>query len=235
MPEFGLILGVVIFFALALLIFLTAKTLLHSLSLVLILLFLVSAAGGFFVIKDALELKDRLSTSDNLVVLADNNKAVTGFVLSAKPAFLSDEFRGDVTTALSGGKTKGDYYKIFIVDAKILDEQPGSEIEFSGKTYKAGSVKDALLSDDTAKALGVSGSTDPYELRAALFSSVFVDYVMKDPLLLFGQYKKGNIRVEPETAVFKFMKFAPVGLLKTVVGSAFNFAEKKSGELEKQP
>jgi len=234
MPEFTLIFGVVIFFAVALLIFLTAKTVLHSLSLVLMLLFVLSGILGVFVVKDAIELRDKLSVSDNLVVLADGSSALTGFVLSEQPEILSEEASDDLNTGIAGGSTTGDYYKVFIVDIKIMDELPSKEIKFLDETYSAEKVKSALLSPNIANELGIVVSSSNEEIKASLFSVVFSEYILGDPLVLFEQYKEGNVRVKPESAVFQFMKFAPIGLIKTIIGNAFDVAEKQAKQLEEE-
>ena len=119
-----------------------------------------------------------------------------------------------------------------VQDAKIMDELQTNQIEFAQKTYSKDEAARALKSDNPSEVLGLREGVSRDELKAALFSEIFSNYVLNDPLVLFEQYKEGNVRVEPETAVFRFMRFAPVGLIKSLIGGAFEFAEKKSSNDE---
>jgi len=219
---------------------LTAKTVLHSLSLVLMLLFALSGIIGFIVVKDAIDFRKNLAVQDNIIVLADGNEALAGYILGDPPSLLTGEQAGDAEAVVAGRRTEGDYYKAFVIDIKILDEIPGGEVIISDDfEIPAEDAKEALRSDDPQAVLKLPSSqvlsaASGEELKVVLFSLIFSNHLAQDPLFLFEQYKEGNVRVEPETSLFKFMKYAPIGLIKAVAGSAFELAGKKSQEFEEE-
>jgi hypothetical protein len=61
------------------------------------------------------------------------------------------------------------------------------------------------------------GIMDPVEFKAMVFAVLFSEAIeKKGTLFIFSEYKKKNIIVYPETAVFKFIKLIPTSFVNNM-------------------
>ena len=71
--------------------------------------------------------------------------------------------------------------------------------------------------DDTMSILRSDEEVSESE-KAALFSSILVTNIItsNNPLFFFSEFKKGNIKIYPETALFRIAKVIPLSMIQDV-------------------
>lgn len=194
MTEYALIIAVILSVAVAV----AAYRIIHGIfRLVLIALAAASIVLGvaaFFVVMDANELKENLGSGKSLVVFVDGTSAV--FAMELRGQNGSKALNKQEVDEYSRMIGAGDYgsakngYYKLIVISTKAAE--GNETE-SGRSY----------------------GDEPEEFFVSLAGKAF-----SEPLFFVREYKKGNIRVYDETAVFRAVKLLPVSLVESTAGKA---------------
>ena len=246
--DISSIITIIIFIVAAIIIFKIVKTILKTILIVLILSFLLTAIFGFFSYKDAVELKDNLETESKLMLLQDNEKIAAGFVtadfeeaaefltisqiVKYQNSFKKQDYK----------KMLGNNYKMFIIDLKafdIIDEQ----LDFNGKKVSKSFLYSMLKSNDpfslykseTGMDPALMGINDPVEFKANIFAFLFSEAIEKEgQFFIFSEYKKKNIIIYPETAVFKFIKIIPTSFIKNMFEKAKDSAINKINQTIKE-
>ena len=137
----------------------------------------------------------------------DDKEVVTGLLLNEETNFLTNEQLEDYSSYLRNEdyeKILGDSYKLMIFDLDIILNL--DEIEIWDEIVTNDYVISALKSD-----------VDSME-KASLFGVVLANNILssKNPLFFFSEFKKGNIMVYPETALFKTVKIIPLSFIKDI-------------------
>lgn len=239
--DTSLIITIIIFVVVSIVILKIVTKLIKAILMILIIAFLITSIFGFFTYQDAVELKDNLETKPKLMLLQDNEKIIAGFVTAdfeKEPEFLTisqiteyqNNFKKD-----DYKKMLGDNYKMFIIDLKafdIVDEQ----VNFNGKKASKNSLYSMLKSNDpfslykseTGIDPALMGISDPVEFKANIFGILFSEAIDKrGTLFIFNEYKKKNVIIYPETAVFKFIKIIPTSFIKNLLEKAKDSAINK--------
>ena len=245
MPEASVLVMLAIIVVSAILIFKVGKGVIQGLLLVSAVLSIVAAVAGGFVVKDALELKDNFQTSDNMLLLSDNDwaKLTAGMVVKGQAAGQAGQAAEGNVKALTVSElemlnpkfAKKDYdalrgknYKLIIIKESSVTGSLPDSIEAGvaaadegteGAAVGAGG-KMKISSEDVLKQLKESGG----EERAAMLAALLSLRVNQDPVFIISEYKKDNVIVYPETAVFKAIKLIPLSLFKGVAEKALQQA-----------
>jgi len=199
---------------------------------------------GIFVFVDAAEFKENFPTSENLLMLEEDNSLAAGFYMQfsagSQPSLITEDklliqnqyFKENNLEAI-----KGESYKLFIINKQALDTV--DKIPFGEKTFTRQQTFDIINSENAiddfldiyftdipfdqkslVKEQFLTGIKikDDTEFKAMLFA-LLVSSAMeeKGPLLIFEEYKENNIQIYPETTLFKFIKKVPQSLLEKVV------------------
>lgn len=190
-----------------------------------LILFLASGVLGYLIYKDAMDFKDNFTISDNLLLLEDNGKILTGFVLhpGGEPSILTSQQLNDFTNYYNSkqyGNMIGSNYKMFII--KMSAFKPEGTVDYDGQQLDRKRLIDSLRSDNPANTYlqGVSGAAqnniaDDATLKASFFVILYTDDLGTDPLNIIFKYKEGNIVIYPETIMFKIIKYMPLDIISS--------------------
>lgn len=246
--DLSSIITIIIFIVVAIIIFKIVKTILKTILIVLILSFLLTAIFGFFTYQDAVELKDNLETKPKLMLLQDNEKIAAGFVVTdfeEEPEFLTISQITEYQNSFKKQDYKkmlGDNYKMFIIKIKAFDFDD-EELNFIGKKVSKNILYSVLKSNDPITLYKSKTNVDPalygirdhVEFKAMVFAVLFSEAIeKKGTLFIFSEYKKKNITVYPETAVFKFIKLIPTFFIKNMFEKAKDSAINKINQTIKR-
>ena len=156
--------------------------------------------------------------------LEHDKEFLTGLVLADEPIIIEQQELLDYSRLYKEGQLdkilKG-HYKLMIFSIASIQELPNEEFQIGDFLLSKEQIIKALLSDNPEQVFDTPLylSDDTHWLKAYLLGFVIVDGIMdlSNPVYFFAQYKKGNIMVYPETAVFKAMKLIPLSLIKSVI------------------
>jgi hypothetical protein len=119
------------------------------------------------------------------------------------------------------------YYKVWIFSPAVVDGLSKTEFNLSGIKVTKEQIKSALLSDNPAQMFGVQVPFSSPEIKMMIFGSVVMQEVMKDPISIFREYKRGGVVVVKETALFKFMRYVPLSFIKSVLDKSVQKISEK--------
>lgn len=219
--EFAFIVAIVLFFALSFVIFKLSKHVVKALTLVLSLLFVILIIGAGFIFYDFYDLKNNFASSQKTAVIKSNETAIAAIILepgetigetTGKTTFLSQEKLNEYSLFLKSkqyDKMLQDSYKLIIMDSALIDDL--KEIKLKNNVLAASAIKTSIFSDDE-------------ELKKGIVEEV-IKQSFESPAFIFEQYKKGNIFVYPETALFKAIRFFPSALFKSAAKKLFEGAK----------
>ena len=208
-----------------------------------IVILLIIAATTFFIYKDIADLRDNLKDSTKKIILVDNGKVLTGFILKSQVGFLTDEQLEEFSAYLQNkdySKILGSSYRLMVFDIGIINELGTDNIDINGKTITKSYAISVLRSDDPAAMLrdkkiyetnleiSKKDMEDRSRVKAALFGIILSGEVLspKNPLLLFSGFREGSIIVYPETAVFKAANILPISFIGSAGKTIFRETEK---------
>ena len=194
MTEYALIIAVIISIAVAV----AAYRIIHSIfRLVLIAVAAVCIVLGiaaFFVVMDAKEIKENLSSGKSLIVFVNDTTAVFAMELRGQNGSkaLNKQDVDEYSKLIGAGdykSLKNGYYKLIVISTKVAE------------------------GNETVSMRAYEGNPDEFFVSLA-------ERAFSDPVFFVSEYKKGNIKVYDETAVFKAVKLLPVSLTKSSAGKA---------------
>ena len=100
----------------------------------------------------------------------------------------------------------GDSYKLMVFDVDIISDIDEQIV-----------VEDEPISNEDAISFLKSGERSTVE-KSYLFADILTYNILSsnNPLFFFSEFKKGNIMIYPETALFKTIKFIPTTFIKNI-------------------
>ncbi len=239
--DLSSIITIIIFIVAVIIIFKIVKTILKTILIILILSFLVTAIFGFFTYKDSVELNDNLENQPKLMLLQDNEKIIAGFVATDSEEEAEFLTISQVAEYQNNFKKK-DYkkmlnnnQKMFIINLKAFD-LVDEKVNFNGKELSKNFLYSVLKSNDpislykseTDMDPALNEISDPVEFKSNIFAFLFNESIEKrGQFFIFSEYKKKNIIVYPETAVFKFIKLIPTAFVNKMFEEAKDSAVNK--------
>lgn len=222
------IISIVVFFLVLVLIWGVFKKIFKLMFYAGIIISLLLAANLYFIYQDFKDLRENFSISEKKVILKDGGEILTGLLLNKETSLMTTKQLSDYSSYLKDNdyeKILGNSYKLMVFDIGIISNLD-DEIEIENRIF----TKDQLI------AKLKSGDNNE---KASLFSIILADEILssKNPLFFFSEFKKGNIIIYPETALFKTVKIIPVELFKDVAKSLFAKTKEKAktfiiGEIE---
>ena len=226
------------------LIFKFVKGVIKSIFLALSLLIIILVVFGVFVAIDLKDIQDNMQTSQNLFLLEKNNKINAGISWSldgkTQPVFVTKESIDSYSAALSSNNLKeiqGDYYKVILIDEKSfdsIDEISNGQTSYTRQqiinllnsdapldefimSSQKGITKDqiAVLKPQLMQTMKIKSDE---EFKGFLFAMLFSAALeQKGSIFILDQYKEGNIKVYPETIVFRTLKVIPSSIIEKAV------------------
>lgn len=187
-----------------------------------IIIFLLMSANLYFIYQDFKDLRENFSVSEKKVILKDGDEILTGLLLNEDTNLMSNRQLNEFSLNLKNNnyeKILGDSYKLMIFDVEIISNLD-DEIEIENQIF----TREQLVA--TLK----SGNNNE---KAALFSVILTDEILssRNPLFFFSEFKKGNIIIYPETALFKTVKIIPVPFIKDIGKKIFEKTKEKASSL----
>ncbi len=170
----------------------------------------IIALNTFFIYKDIADLRENFSASPKKIMLVDGDKVLTAFMLNGGVSFLGGSQMEEYASYLEEGsyeKILGNSYKLMVFDVDIVSNL-GDEIDIEGR----------IISRDDAISILKSDKEASESEKAALFSSILATNILtsNNPMFFFSEFKKGNIKIYPETALFRIAKVIPLPMIQDV-------------------
>jgi hypothetical protein len=205
-----------------------------------IALLLLLASATFFIYGDIADLRENFADSSKKIMLIDDDEVLTGFLLRDGTGFLTESQLDEFSSYLKNNENEkilGDSYKLMIFDINIISNLD-NDITIADKFITKDYAISALKSENTFSMvlekgidendLDISGGASNTEARSALFSIILANDILssKNPLFFLSEFKKGNIKIYPETALFKSVRIIPLTFIKDSTKSIFGKAKE---------
>ncbi len=195
--------------------FFITHSILKALSFAVSIAIIVSIVLGLLIVYDAFQFQNKAMSEPMVFSLESGGSTVTGFVVSIGNSNSSEFLSQDEINFLNAGDYDAllnKYYKIWIIDMAIFDDLKTENFMILGKNLSKQQVRELLLSHELALKLNLTNTDE--EIKAYLLQATIINDLFKNPVLLFDEYKKGNIRIYKETLMFKFFKIIPLNYIK---------------------
>ena len=206
------------------------KSAVKALFSVLFIGIIIIAVAGFFVYKDVTDLKENLGNSNKLLLLDVNNEIAAGvktFADGREAGFIKNK---EELPNYPIAKSEA-YYKIIAIKLEsLINDIKATEMEADGHNVSKTEAEIILRSENAKEeAIGIvrekegaengdsarkdwENKTDT-EIKGMVFGALFKQLTEeKGPgfgVYLLKEHKKGNVKIIPETAVFKSIGFVP--------------------------
>jgi len=222
--DFTLIIVGIIMVVVAMLLFHFLHGVFKIIAGVLSLFVLVGVIFGGIIIFDAYNFQKSAQTEPMIYALVDGEEIIVAMTVNqGTPEIISG-------AELAQLKNKeyddllNNYYKLWFYTPAIIDEIDGEEFELGDYKISKEQIKEGIFGDNPETIFGIPEGTQleqsKDELRMMIFGGIVVQEVMGSPLFMFEQYKEGNIWVEKESPLFKFIDKVPLNLVKGVLEKA---------------
>ncbi len=174
-------------------------TVIHIASILAALIF------GYFLFQDINKFKTEFPGADKTMVIQDSDgRFLAGFsgkfTEREQPKLLAKE---ELTSLDINSVKSGNY--LFVIKMESL---ASGNIEFNERVYTQKQAFDLLRSEA------------PQEIKSTLAVILFSKASENDPLFLFEQIKQGNIRIYPETKIFKLINLVPQSVIEGLASRA---------------
>lgn len=229
------------------LIFKFVKGIIKAIFLALSLLIIILVVCGVFIAIDLKDIQDNMQTKQNIFLFEKDNILKAGIYWSldgkSQPGFPAKEDIDSYSSALASNnlkEIKGDYYKVIFVNENAFAAL--SEIKSNQVSYTKQQLIDALNSENSIDSFIKSSQKDvtkeqlavlrpqlmqsmniksDEEFKGLLFAMLFKAAVeQQGASFILDQYKEGNVKVYPETIVFKALKLVPSSVVKKAIGQS---------------
>jgi len=185
-----------------------------------IIIFLLLSVNLLFIYQDFKDLRENFVVLEKKVILKDGNEIITGLMLNEDTRLINNEQLNDYSLNLEDNeydKILDNSYKLLVFDVDIISKLD-AEIEHENKIITG---YDAVL---------ILKNSENQEEKAELFSLILANEILssKNPLFFFSEFKKGNIIIYPETALFKTIKIIPLPFIKDVGKKIFYKTKEKA-------
>lgn len=210
MPEVSLLVMLAIVVFAGIIIFKVVNGIVQALLLTSAVAVVVLAVAGGFVVIDALDLRNNFAAGGKLMLFsADNGTRITSGLLvkgneSVQPLSGAEikQFNAELGRRDYAAMKGNNFKLILLMEEPILASMP-DELNLEGGNVN----RETLLMQ-----LRAAGT----EQRAQLLSVLFAMQLGKNPLGIISGYRKGEIMIYPETAVFKVARILPESLFRKV-------------------
>ena len=173
------------------------------------------------VIADAISFRNNFESSSNIVVLTEGTNARAVFIIKGgigNAAAVNVAETDNISKLLAAKDYKsiqGENYKLVLLKKGAITAAASEGLAANGRNYTSSEALAAIEALETKKA------DDAGHITAAAVSKL-----MGSPKLLIPEYQNGNIRIYPESNMFKVLRYVPVF---AAGNAAKNIYEKASG------
>ncbi len=221
--------------------FKSLSKIIHIIIISLVVFFLLLGCVGYFTYKDVRNIMDNVD-SPYLVTLSDKDIALTAVSLSSKEMEILNQDGIDQLNKRNYKPFLEDHFKIIFIDVKVLDQILPEKLEYEGHNISKQTFLEILRSEEPLKHemfrdynledvdqkdmertygadIGGGDISEPSHQRLFIVLTAMSNIEESDlePVMLFDQYKKGNIRVYKETIAFKLVKLIPNSVVEEAI------------------
>ncbi|MBR9677047.1 hypothetical protein GOV04_02805 [Candidatus Woesearchaeota archaeon] len=228
------------FFVVLMILFAVLRKVFKYFFIVILILMAVSGYFGWIIFQDAMDLKEKMPTSDILYVLEDDGTAISAMAFSAQnpePSFLVSEELVNLTYDPKS-VSNTNYYKYFVIDIALIENNTQSIVfeqvaltpeQVTSLIQSPTPVLDfanLMIPDDYPseyRQVAIDQITDQIideQLKAMLFAASLQETMPQGGVQeLLTSYRDGKINIYPETPVFKFIKKVPQFVIDEAIKS----------------
>lgn len=199
MTEYALIIVIILSIAVAVAAYRIIHGIFRLVLLVVAAASIVLGVAAFFVVMDANEVRENLGSKKSLVVFVDDTTAVFAMELRGK----------------NGSK---------VVNRQGVDEYSKMISAGDYDSIRDGYYKLIIISTKIADGNETEAERNYGEEPDEFFISL-AEKAFSDPVFFVREYKKGNIAVYEETALFKAVKLLPVSFIEAAAGKAITMVK----------
>jgi len=225
----------------ALMVFKVTKSILKAVFLAVSVILLIVIIGGYFVVSDANDFREKFPSQPSIYLLKDDEKIIAGFSgileenFTPSPALEEqiNSYQYDYEQK-NLNKILGENYKLFIMNKSAFDfvnevsagEKPLAKQEIFDLLDSSMPINDYLSKQgipDSQKSkarqdlLAQMNIKDDTEFKGILFGLLYATAMSKEgPLFMFDQVRNENMIVYPETAMFKLLKQIPSSFIQNI-------------------
>lgn len=234
--DYSLIIVAVLIVIAAYLVFRLTEHLVKALGFVVLLVIGVLVYSAYFVGADISDVKSNFFESGKAVLL-ESDKPLAGFVaidLQKSPSGLSDRQLSAISNAvqekdIDALESMG-IYKVILISESVIPKN--SVVEIQNVSFTTGDLLRVLKSSSPRQefvalagagniqavaSVIVSSFPEDAEFKSFIWYNMANHIVLREPLTSVIAYKNGQLKIFPETAVFKVARITPVNILKSVI------------------
>ncbi len=192
MTEYALIMALILSVIVAVAAYRVIQGFLKVVVVVMAVVSIALGAAAFLVMTDANDFRENLGSGRNLVVVADDDKALFAMELrgSNGSRVINRQEVDEYSKKIAAGDyaaVRDGYYKLIIISTAIIEG---------------------------------NGTKPDYSAEGDDFFISIAEKVFSDPVFFISEYKKGSIKVYEETALFRALGMMPASLVKSAAGKA---------------
>jgi len=190
------------------------KSIVKIVAFAILLLVILTGIGLYFGYTDYMDIQKNFNTQPKLFLLQEKDRALAGLrIVSFEDPETIETLTVEDLEIMSTHLANRDYeailghnYKAFIFKLQPLIKE--QSINFQGQTLEQENIREILYSETT-----------PTDMKTRIFAGLFSKKMEEEgQLYLIKGVKSKDIRVYPETPLFKIAKYTPNSLLNKVVG-----------------
>lgn len=209
----------VIIFILAIFVILKiVKTIMKALIVITSITIIILIVFGIILAADISDFNRNFRYSSKMILLEDKGRIIAGVTLDGGAADIPEEDLQKYSEQVNQKNYEeviGRNYKLMILNIESIEELEFKEIAINQTKVKKKDVPAVLRSDAPIK----------FDVFGEL-----VKIISADQLFIFQQYKKRNLRIYPETLVFKLVKAIPYVLIKSLVSRGVEEVKTRTNE-----
>jgi len=211
---------IIIFIIIFLILFSIFKKILKTLIIFIILIIIITIPIIYLTYSDLTSFKKEFPSSENLFLLEkQDNDFIAGFILLPEKN-QTKLLSGEQINSINYKENK--FYKTFVFNTNYLNETytffnkefSGDEIKIVLNSSTPFEEAQKIIKNQNTMSLLKNTIKDKTKFKSMIFTQTLDS---KNKLLTFlMEYKKGNIKVYPETIGFKIIKILPISILKNI-------------------
>ena len=194
------------------------------------------SAFGFFVYRDIVDFKANLKNG-NTIIMIEDGAALSGFMVAGEQGqILTSEQLLSASSQFENGTLKelrGSSYKLFILTPQFVEAMDSPTFSLEDDPLSKEQVLAILRSSDavaTAAGYGISSNDLSGEIKAQLLAQAFEGGI-QNPVFMIARVKDNTMKVYPETALFKGMKYIPLSFIKSAVSKMASETKEAASDI----
>lgn len=210
-----LFLFIILIISISYIIFKKILKIIISLIIILIILAIILSC---LLYSDINSLKTNIPTSNNLILLEDNEKLLTGIAINLE----QEKFTPLSEQELNSINPKNNqYYKTLLINMPFIEKNIKTEYRYNGITLTKQQIITILKSENPIENIKtISNNPNPEingyksQIKANILPLIFNKDIKFNQLLI--EYKESNLKIYPKTVTFYMVDFIPTAILKNI-------------------